>query len=178
MLGVPIKSMNYSIVKTSMTHILQEIQKNVLEFQNVKNLSLLIEDKKTFTVYVSLYFLMQFFRNTIYSLFFISAYLPFHILFTFLQVTTVSQDFWHFLLLTPPAPYEQFLFVLAKIFAKNMCLHSHWLCWHGGSIVIDYADTVGKLWRLLTDLKTIWWKKVLECVYKHNSNNLKIWKPP
>ena len=35
-----------------MTHILQEIQKNVLEFQNVKKISLLVEDTKSFTVYL------------------------------------------------------------------------------------------------------------------------------
>ena len=38
-------------------------------------------------------------------------------------------------------------------------------------------DTFGTLWRLLTDFKgIIWWKKILGCVYKPSSNNLKIWK--
>ena len=33
----------------------------------------------------------------------------------------------------------------------------------------DYADTFGKLWRLLTDFKgTIRWKMVLGCIYKLN----------
>ena len=39
------------------------------------------------------------------------------------------------------------------------------------------ADTFWKLWRLLTDFKGIFRrKKVIGCVYKPNSNNLKIWK--
>ena len=65
-------------------------------------------------------------------------------------------------------------------------------CLHGVSVVNDNADTcvgvvndyahmdkttrtLGKLCRLLTDFKgTVRWKKVLGCVFKPNSNNLKL----
>ena len=59
---------------------------------------------------------------------------------------------------------------------------------HGVSVVNDYADTIKSMQTLLenivgfsvlTDFKgRIRWNKVLRCVYKPNSNNLKIWKPP
>ena len=52
---------------------------------------------------------------------------------------------------------------------------------HCVGVVNDYAHmdkttrTLGKLWRLLTDCKgTVRWKKVLGCVFKPNSNNLKL----
>ena len=80
---------------------------------------------------------------------------------------------------------------------RTPCRRSRWLRWHSISVINDfantdggvfnnyadwghgqdYADTFGKLRRLFTDFKeTISWKKVLGCVYKPNSNNLKTWK--
>ena len=66
--------------------------------------------------------------------------------------------------------------MLAKsLTMRSWCLCSQLLRGHRQ----DYPNTFGKLWRLLTDFKgAIWWKKVLACVYKPNSNNLKIWKCP
>ena len=82
---------------------------------------------------------------------------------------------------------------------RTPCRRSRWLRWHSISVINDfantdggvfnnyadwghgqdYADTFGKLRRLFTDFKeTISWKKVLGCVYKPNSNNLKTWKYP
>ena len=56
---------------------------------------------------------------------------------------------------------------------RTHCQRSQQIRWH----LQDYADTFGKLWRLFTDFKgTIRRKKVLGCVYKPNSNNLKIGK--
>ena len=53
------------------------------------------------------------------------------------------------------------------IFSKIACPRSHWLRWHRVGIVVDYADSFGKLWMLNTDFKwSIRWKKVLGCVYK------------
>ena len=31
---------------------------------------------------------------------------------------------------------------VTKIFSTNLCLHSRWLCWHGVSVVVDYANTM------------------------------------
>ena len=62
----------------------------------------------------------------------------------------------------------------------TQCQCSQGLHGHGVRKVTNYADTdtFRKLWRLLTYFKgTIKWKKVLGCVYKPNSNNLKRWKP-
>ena len=58
---------------------------------------------------------------------------------------------------------------------RTLCQRSQWLRGHGQ----DYVDTLGKLFRLLTDLKgTIRQKKLLGCIYATNSNKLKIWKSP
>ena len=50
----------------------------------------------------------------------------------------------------------------------------------GVGVVNNYADTFGKLWRILTDFKgtTIRQYKVFICDYIANINNLKIWKSP
>ena len=92
----------------------------------------------------------------------------------------MSQDFWRFFLpkrfdlgpiWTDKNGFANF-FIFAKIFSESVCPR----------IVNNYADTYknttfGNFWRLLTDFKgTIRWIKVLGCVYKPNSNNLKIWK--
>ena len=68
---------------------------------------------------------------------------------------TVSRNFRHFFSSSKSfkwAPYEClfiwvsriFCFrednVLTKICKKNMCPHSHWLCWHSVSVVDDYDD--------------------------------------
>ena len=63
---------------------------------------------------------------------------------------TVSRDFRHSfykqkLLLgtiwTGKNSFAKF-FVFAKKFAKNVCPHSPCLCWHGVSVVVDFADTM------------------------------------
>ena len=64
-------------------------------------------------------------------------------------------------------PFEQAKKVLRKIFAKIVCLR-------------DYANTDGKLWRLLTDFKGIIRQNKYLGVFTvysiPKSNNLKIWK--
>ena len=60
------------------------------------------------------------------------------------------------------------------------CQHSQWLRRHCVSVVNgqDYADTFGKLWRLLLLKGTIRQKRLLGCIYTSNSHNFKIWKSP
>ena len=47
-------------------------------------------------------------------------------------------------------------------------------------VVVDYADTFGKLWRALTDFKGIISQKryLFRSVYSYNGQNLKTWKYP
>ena len=73
---------------------------------------------------------------------------------------TVSRYFRHFFIFKKHVNWQKLFrefFVFAKIFSKNVCPRCRWLRGHDN----DYADTFGKLWRLLTDFKgTLRWKKI------------------
>ena len=92
---------------------------------------------------------------------------------TFLHLGHTSK---HYRGLSASRSFQLLLILLTIAYlltTRTRCRRSQWQRGHGQ----DYADTFGKLWRLLTDFKgTIRWKNVLGCVYKPNSNNLKIWK--
>ena len=77
--------------------------------------------------------------------------------------------------------FQKFCFPVFVDYADTYW-NSCWLRGHTVGVVIDYVDTtmttrtlLEKLLRLLTDFKgTVRQKKV----FRYNSNNLKIWKPP